>query len=139
MTGAREVVTRAQFDDRFGRDPLPVLLLEPGSLRICVVNEAAVAVYGYSQAEFVRLTVADIRPPQEVAPLMTLFAAYSGDIDVQNSRVWIHRLADGSERPAHVESWPVEFEGMHCRVARIHFLDEEAPSPEAEGDGPALT
>ena len=38
---------------------------DPVSLRFLIVNEAAVELYGYSPADYQRMTVLDIRPESE--------------------------------------------------------------------------
>jgi two-component system, cell cycle sensor histidine kinase and response regulator CckA len=40
------------------------------TLRFLAVNDAAVSHYGYSREEFLRLTIVDIRPPEDVPQLM---------------------------------------------------------------------
>lgn len=59
----------AIFQDLFVRNPLPMWLFDPDSLRFLEVNTAAIAKYGYSRDEFLRMTIADIRPPEDVERL----------------------------------------------------------------------
>jgi diguanylate cyclase (GGDEF)-like protein/PAS domain S-box-containing protein len=59
----------AVFQDLFVRNPLPMWLFDPDSLRFLEVNTAAIAKYGYSREEFLLMTIADIRPPEDVARL----------------------------------------------------------------------
>ena len=46
----------------FHRNPLPLLVLDETSLAFLDVNDAALAQYGYTREEFLRLTAADLRP-----------------------------------------------------------------------------
>jgi GAF domain-containing protein len=46
--------------------PVPVLLVDPKSLRIIEANEHAQRLYGYSQPEFIALRMADLQMEQDV-------------------------------------------------------------------------
>jgi diguanylate cyclase (GGDEF)-like protein/PAS domain S-box-containing protein len=50
---------------------LPEPATEGGNLPFLAVNNAAVAMYGYSRAEFLALTLAEIRPPEDRPQLRT--------------------------------------------------------------------
>src|SRR3989454_362980 len=49
----------------FETSPEAMLVYDFETLRILAVNQAAVARYGYSEQEFLALTIRDIRPPQD--------------------------------------------------------------------------
>jgi PAS domain S-box-containing protein len=71
------------------------------------VNKAAVAAYGYSRDEFLRLTVRDIRPAEDVPLFMKIFESRrSGDIRFAEGR---HRLKSGAIIDVHVSSHDIEF------------------------------
>ncbi|MDR3690074.1 MAG: PAS domain S-box protein [Fimbriimonas sp.] len=78
----------------FEHNPHPMFVVDVDTFQYLDVNAAAVDRYGYSREEFLQMTTAEIRPPEDV-PLMeasrSLFAtkpAYHG--------VWRHRKKDGS-------------------------------------------
>src|SRR5205085_12167705 len=49
----------------FETNPEPMFVYDFETLRIMAVNEAAITIYGYSEAQFLALTNRDIRPPEE--------------------------------------------------------------------------
>src|SRR5438477_639849 len=49
----------------FETNPEPMFVYDFETLRIMAVNEAAITRYGYSEAEFLALTIRDIRPVEE--------------------------------------------------------------------------
>ena len=59
------------------------------------VNEAAIKHYGYSRQEFLKMTIADIRPEEETELLRKSESEGAGSIQNQN-RTWIHRKKDGT-------------------------------------------
>lgn len=50
----------------FDLGPLPAWVFDRASLRFLAVNDAAVRHYGYSRAEFLGMTLAEMRPPDEI-------------------------------------------------------------------------
>jgi len=53
------------FDFLFRKCPLPILVYDLETLAFLEVNDAAETVYGYTRAEFQRMTLKDIRPLEE--------------------------------------------------------------------------
>jgi len=53
----------------FDNNPHPTWVFDRETLRFLAVNSAAVRKYGYSRAEFLAMTVKDIRAPEDVAVL----------------------------------------------------------------------
>jgi PAS domain S-box-containing protein len=62
---------RAWFED----NPLPMWVFDPQTCAFLEVNEAATRHYGYSRAEFLGMTIKDIRPPEDVPPLLARLRA----------------------------------------------------------------
>lgn len=52
----------------FENHPLPMWIYDLKSLAFLEVNDAAVEKYGYSRAEFRKMTIKDIRPREDVNP-----------------------------------------------------------------------
>lgn len=54
------------YRELFDCSPLPMWVFEDQSLRFLAVNPAAVHHYGYSQDEFLQMTLRDVHPPEDV-------------------------------------------------------------------------
>jgi two-component system cell cycle sensor histidine kinase/response regulator CckA len=80
---------RAMFDD----NPMPMWIYDRETLGFVIVNEAAVRQYGYSRDEFATMTLADIRPAEDVAALRQDVAAAQR---FDEGRMWRHRKKDGT-------------------------------------------
>ena len=50
----------------FELNPIPMWVYDLNTLAFTAVNDAAVRHYGWSRDEFLRMTIADIRPPEEI-------------------------------------------------------------------------
>ena len=63
----RELATsEARYRDLFESSPMAMWTFDESTLAFETVNDAALVQYGYSREEFLSLTVADIRPPQDL-------------------------------------------------------------------------
>ena len=54
----------------FENNPHSMWIYDRDSLCFLAVNEAAIHHYGYSQEEFLRMTLKDIRPPEDIPSLL---------------------------------------------------------------------
>ena len=77
----------------FEKHPDPMWIYDRDTLKFLAVNEAAVVNYGYSREEFLQLTLADIRPAEDVAALHeTLLNEPRG---LSEAKTWRHRIKSG--------------------------------------------
>jgi PAS domain S-box-containing protein len=83
-------------------------------LAFLAVNAAAVAHYGWSEEEFLRMTLRDIRPPEEAAQLDERVRSL-GDRPA-TSRGWRHRTRTGRIIDADIYSLPVTFRDRPARL-----------------------
>ena len=97
----------------FERNPLPMWVDHVETLRFLSVNEAAVHNYGYTEAEFLRMTIADIRPPEDIETLKKVVSNESG---LSRTTTWRHQRKDGSYLDVLVTSHGLEFEGRPARL-----------------------
>jgi diguanylate cyclase (GGDEF)-like protein/PAS domain S-box-containing protein len=106
--------TEAQYRLLFEHNPLPFWVFHRETFRILEANEAAIAEYGYSREEFKNLTLADIRPPEDVAE--ALATARSGRPETRRGRVWRHVRKDGSIFNVAVHASDITFHGQPARL-----------------------
>ncbi len=112
----------AQYRRLFERHPSPMWIFDVETLRFLAVNDAAVAAYGWSGEEFLAMTIADIRPEEDVEALRR---------DVANegrpgpTGVWRHLHRDGSEHEVAVVSSAVAFDGRDARLVLAHDVTEQ--------------
>src|SRR5678815_5297430 len=65
-TSARRLEKETSFRLPFELNPLPMYVFDNASLAILAVNDAAVAKYGWTREEFLKMTIEDLRPPEEL-------------------------------------------------------------------------
>ncbi|MDE2082134.1 MAG: PAS domain-containing protein [Burkholderiales bacterium] len=99
--------------------PLAHFVYDPHSLQLLAANAAALRRYGYAEAEFLRLTRADLLLPGELQPLRDFIAGLPGSALRDEQRVWLERTRDGRVLYADVRGMPVHFEGRRVRLAAV--------------------
>ena len=100
-----------QYRLLFDANPQPMWVYDRLTLGFLAVNDAAVAHYGYSRDEFLSMTIADIRPPEDVPDLL---AAVNVTGDLRSSGLWRHIRKDRSEIVAEISSHLLTFDGREA-------------------------
>ncbi len=106
----------------FESNPVPMFLFDLETLTYVEVNDAAVAKYGYSRDEFLRMSVMDIRPREDEPRLREALRLLGPG--VQHLGDWRHRLKDGRLIDVEILAESMEPEGR--RAVLIAALDVTA-------------
>ena len=112
----------------FSASPRAMWVYEVDSFRFLAVNDAAVRQYGYSREEFLAMTIADIRPPEQV-PMVHEVAREVGNKGYTDSGSWRHRRKDGSIIEVEITSHAIDFGG---RLARLVLVSDVTAQRAAE-------
>ena len=104
-----------QYRLLFENNPVPMWVYEPTTLRFLAVNEAAVAHYGYSRAEFFRMRVTDLLLPEDRARLVNIIAQLKSGRSA--SLEWRTVRRDGSIVEVEILADDIVFEGRPARMA----------------------
>ena len=94
----------------FNTAPVPMWVYDTVTHRYLAVNEAACLAYGYSQAEFLSMTIFDIRPAGEHEALHKWL-----DDPLRKNAVWHDLRKDGSLFAVETVSRPVQYAGQNAR------------------------
>ena len=91
-----EALRRSEVEYRllFESSPIPMWVFDRQTLKFLAVNEAAVRHYGFSGPEFLTMTIADIRPEEDIPHLLEATAKKVHGL--QDSEIWRHRKKDGA-------------------------------------------
>ncbi len=110
----------------FEHHPLPMWVYDPCSLRFLAVNAAAVERYGYSVQEFLGMTLADIRPAEDLPALLANVAAQMAGQGTapDERRAWRHRLRSGTLIDVEIHSRSIPWEGGSARLVTAQDVTE---------------
>jgi diguanylate cyclase (GGDEF)-like protein/PAS domain S-box-containing protein len=106
----------------FEHNPHPMWVFDPAMLRFLAVNEAAVRQYGYTVDEFLSMTLADIRPPEDLPKLLDAIEHHVGDFTPTGD--WRHMRKDGTVFDVEISSHDLEFDGRAARVVMATDVTE---------------
>lgn len=113
----------------FTHNPLPTWVVDQESLKFVEVNEAALRVYGYSQEEFRKMTILDLRSEKEQARLLDYLNHHSGEGLYHGQ--WEHRKKDGKNIQVETTVHELEYAGKKIRlivaqdVSERHILEQQ--------------
>src|SRR5256886_1252778 len=124
----------------FETNPEPMFVYDFETLRILAANEAAITRYGYSEAQFLALTIRDIRPPEEQGRLEQELARRTDQGAVRSGVR--HRAKDGRVFEVDLVARPLEFAGRRARLvlardvtAQRHLENQLRQSQKMEAGG----
>src|SRR5579885_1206517 len=103
----------------FEQNPLPMWMVDEATLRFLDVNAAAVALFGYSRAEFRRLRLTDLRAGEEL-PL----AAERTGVSKDGPQYWQYRLKDGRMSDMQVAARRLRLDSKEVELAVLTDVTE---------------
>ena len=109
--------SHGSFRLMFERNPLPMWVFDLETLYFLEVNQTAVAHYGYSREEFLRMQITEIRPPEEAERVRRAFAEDLPDLELHGH--WIHRRKSGELMDVESASHVIEFGGRRARLVVV--------------------
>jgi PAS domain S-box-containing protein len=114
--------SEAQYRLLFESNPQAMWVYDLTTLRFLAVNDAAVRHYGYSRAEFLDMTIKDIRPPEDVKLLEDYLA--SETTETQHAGEWRHQKKDGTIINVDITSNKLIFGGRDAEFVLVHDITE---------------
>jgi len=106
----------------FEHNPLPTWLYDMESLKFLRANEAAVKLYGYSEEEFMAMTILEIRPESEREKTQNYVSKLQPDEEEYG--IWLHRTRDGSVFEAEIISHEMVYAGKRVRLVVAQDVSE---------------
>jgi PAS domain S-box-containing protein len=100
--------------------PFPMWVYDLETLTFLDVNNAAIWSYGYSREEFLRMTVLDIRPAQDIPEFLHLWK-HSHE---STAAKWWHVGKNGKPFPVSITSWEVTFDGKKAELVLARRASE---------------
>jgi PAS domain S-box-containing protein len=116
--------SEAKYRLLFENNPNPMCIYDTKTLKFLAVNEAAVQMHGYTAAEFLTMTIHDIRPAEDI-PILK--AALVKSLQLQHSYVgeWRHRKKDGALIEVEIIAHSIPWSGLHARCVLMKDITAE--------------
>ncbi len=107
----------------FDNNPHPMWVYDLVTLSFLAVNDAAVRHYGYTEDEFLSMTIRDILPPEELPALVENIPLTDG---ADKAGIWRHRKKDDSLIYVETMSHTLDFFGRRAQVELVNDVTERA-------------
>ncbi|TDH25552.1 PAS domain S-box protein [Segetibacter sp. 3557_3] len=115
--------TELDYLQLFANNPIPMWIYDIDTLTIQTVNKSAIENYGYSEAEFLAMTIRDLRPLEELVKMDQHLQKLI--TDKFSSGVWKHRKKNGSTMMVQIVTHELEFRDLSCRLVMAHDITEK--------------
>jgi len=106
----------------FNSNPNPMWVYDVETLNFLAVNQAAIAQYGYSEDEFLSMTIKEIRPPEEIPTLLAAVTDLSPEATTTVYRR--HKKKDGQLIEVEGTSREMTIDGKRTRVVLATDITE---------------
>jgi PAS domain S-box-containing protein len=116
MAEARLKLQEQKYRLLFEINPSPMWVFEAKTLQILAVNDAAIAQYGYSREEFLKLSVKELRLAEDIPELLKARALSSPQNMSHYSGQFRHKRKDGSLIFVEIYSAPLIWENVQARI-----------------------
>jgi PAS domain S-box-containing protein len=120
--------SEARYRALFASSPLPMWVFDKQTLRFLDVNDAAIRSYGYSREDFAAMTLADIRPAEDMPAVLDDIAQGK---PIDDGSVWRHRKKDGSTLYAEIRAGDFEMDGRAVRLALVTDVSKRKRAEQA--------
>lgn len=105
--------------------PVPMWVYDSASLQFLEVNEVAVARYGWSRDEFLRMTILDIRPAEEVESVRASAQAIDREArEFWSSGPWMHVTRGGERRRVLIAGHAIDWDGRPARLVAVQDVTD---------------
>ena len=118
--------SEARYRNLFERNPSPMWIFDVETLRFLAVNAAAIKHYGFSEDEFLAMTIKDIRPPEDLDDLVADLSQAAPDSKTRSQ--WRHHRKDGSLIDVEIASDEVVWFGRRAKLVLINDITEQKRS-----------
>ncbi|WP_407429304.1 PAS domain S-box protein [Arcticibacter sp.] len=112
-----------RYKEVFELSPQPMWVYELDTLRFLDVNAAAIQNYGFSKAEFLSMTLLDIRPEKDIETLKRIVKE-DVQCDKPHSNFFQHRKKDGEIIRVLVKGNSINYDGKLARI--VIAIDDTA-------------
>jgi PAS domain S-box-containing protein len=119
----------AGFRYLFEKNPNPMWVYDRETLEILEVNEAATLHYGWSREEFQRMTIANLRPPEDVPRLEAYVRRRPPGL--QMSGEWRHLVKDGRIIDVELAGYGLDFRQRQAALVVARDITESKRAAQA--------
>lgn len=107
----------------FNQNPMPMWMISIPERNFLDVNPAAIAHYGYSKEEFLKMNIRDIRPVEDLKKMEQQIATQPSGIF--NAGIWQHKKKDGTIVQVNIITHNIFYEGKQAKLVLANDITEK--------------
>ncbi|MEP7256983.1 MAG: PAS domain S-box protein [Flavitalea sp.] len=124
------VQSEEKYRTLFCKSPLPKWIYDVDTFKFLEVNEAAIRHYGYTEQEFLNMTIRDIRSPEEWEALDGDLSKIPHEEDIRKSN-WVHLKKNGERIVVETTAHFIEFNNGKARMVISKDITERLRAEES--------
>ena len=117
-----EQVNKSSNQNLFDISPQPSWIYDIETLRFLDVNEAAILHYGYSREEFLGMTLADIRPAEDILILEQALDVVRAERPSYSRKSYRHLKKNGDIIDVQIQSNGYVFNGIESEIVLVNDI-----------------
>jgi PAS domain S-box-containing protein len=117
------IASEEKYRQLFNLSPVPMWIYDPETFKFIQVNSAAINNYGYSEKEFLSMTIMDIRPEEDILKVKEVSRKNNGDVNIFKGS-FRHIKNSGKKIDVEIFSTPVFLNGERLRLVTAMDVTE---------------
>jgi PAS domain S-box-containing protein len=122
------IASNQKYKLLFYNNPMPMWMLSYPERDFVDVNESALAHYGYSRDEFLKMNINNIRPLEDTILLNKMKAAVP--VNASYKGIWRHKKKNGEIIKVEIIAHDIFYEGKNVRLILANDIDEKVKAEE---------
>lgn len=118
-----------RYHAQFDASPQPMWVFDTETLAFLIVNDAAIVHYGYSREEFMKMSVLEIRPPEDIPQLMETLRQQ--EAQPANEVTLRHRRKNGEIITVEMSTHELSWDGRPARVVIAYDVSSREAARQA--------
>lgn len=124
LSELRLTESEKRYSELFHLSPQPMWVFDADTAMFLDVNEAAIKHYGYTQDEFLSMSIKNIRPEEEIEVVDQLILSRTTEKQVHHEQIFRHRTKSGQVIYVDVQSTAITYKGKQARVVLANDVTE---------------
>jgi PAS domain S-box-containing protein len=101
----------------FNYSPLPMWIFDESNLQFLLANDAACKLYGYTRAEYLTMSLNDIRPVEDIALMHEIVSKSKKQLHNELNELIRHKKKNGQIITVKIVNSFIKFDGKDARLA----------------------
>ncbi|MEX0997791.1 MAG: PAS domain S-box protein [Flavobacteriaceae bacterium] len=117
--------SKSEYKDLFSLSPLPIFIYDVNSLMFLDVNKATEVHYGYTKQEFLKMSLLDIRPNEDVEILHKAIESLKNKNKKYTTRTVRHKKKNGELMLVQIHGFTIDYQNKLAETIIINDITKQ--------------